>query len=538
LTQGSVNDAVRRMESGSATYLTFAGIFAMLPVTVVGLAYGGAPPPWLLGLAVIWTILFALLNLDARRAKDIVRGTDAFGLYARAVDGILGVLARMMAPGVSKSDPSSGPLGKVIFYTNFFVPSAAMRGSLRRRPFSWPVADAALRLAIVYPLLALLIQWAWTGDATGVAGVPILPAGVDGWWRAALVCPLVLYVLARMLASATRRPRIRKVAGWIFFVSVSVAVAGAVAFAVAFAVAGAGAVAVAVAGADAFALAGALAGTFAGAVVGAALVGRAAYRGRGMPAYAVLVICVVSGTLAILVVGPRVGLPEEFRLLIFALCLLPALNAVFDYLSYGFTLLLLTRGRHAQSGFSARIVGFALLDLAVAGALLVGLGLTLTCAVAFVNAASGVPLFDLAQAFEDLRDPDARGAYTWLILSCLTTLVPTLVHFSIAALSAAAWMPAAWKGRIADAIESEGTGDIGTLLGTAAAAAAGVVCLVVMIGGPLWAFSFLLSAVEGVSGPVPLLFGVEEVGLGVLRVVEWLARLLGALPPVEVGATV
>jgi hypothetical protein len=156
---------------------------------------------------------------------------------------------------------------------------------------------------------------------------------------------------------------------------------------------------------------------------------------------------------------------------------------------------------------------------------LVGLGFVLTGVVAFINFASGVPLLDLPRVFADLRDPAARGGYGWLILACLTTLVPTLAHFAIAALSAPAWLPDAARARLRRRIESDS--DIDTFAATAAAATVALLALAAMIGGPLLVAMFVAGGLPGPFGLWDGTFGIGTVGLLVLDCVEALANLAG-----------
>jgi hypothetical protein len=543
------------MQGGMSDVLTVFGVLAATLFAAVGAYHAGAPV-WVVTPLTLFVAIWGLLLLDPSAGAARVRQGDAFGLYTATVDRLLELLGRMMAPKVAEGPVPGGLVAKIGFYTDFIVPTERMRDGLRRRPFSWPVADTALKLAVIYPLLALLIQWTWTGDPTGVAGVPILPGAVDAIWRYALTGPVVLAPIARIMAAARGQRAWDIAAQWLINGAVAGAVVGlfavtgagafAVAGAVAVAVAGAfvfaGAVAIAVACAFAVAFAvtvaiafavpgaGAVAGAVsitipgAGAFAVAAIVGRKARVGRGLPAYGLLVAGLTAIVTLVLILAPRLDTPPETRILIFAFALLPVVNALFDYLSYGLTLTLMAKGRHGRRGLSGRILLFGLGDALAAVAILIGLGLALTLLVAFIDHASGVPLFDLPQVFADLRDPEARGAYAWLVLACLTTLVPTLVHLCIAALSASAWFPAGWREAVARRVEGA-HGPVGRLWGTALAAVAGTGCLVLFLGAPLAALGFLSGRF---ADAVPLT--LEGLGLGVLWAVEGLAWAVGALP--------
>ena len=60
--------------------------------------------------------------------------------------------------------------------------------------------------------------------------------------------------------------------------------------------------------------------------------------------------------------------------------------------------------------------------------------------VTFVVPADGVPLVDLTQLFADMRR--APGDYIWLMVTLFSTLLPTLLHLSVAALTLGLQYPA------------------------------------------------------------------------------------------------
>ncbi|MFP3340832.1 hypothetical protein R0J91_22850, partial [Micrococcus sp. SIMBA_131] len=61
---------------------------------------------------------------------------------------------------------------------------------------------AALKIAVIYPLFLLLLQWGVTGADTGIGTVPVLDAEQSGWLRAAEIGPLAIFLVARILAPA------------------------------------------------------------------------------------------------------------------------------------------------------------------------------------------------------------------------------------------------------------------------------------------------------------------------------------------------
>jgi hypothetical protein len=73
-------------------------------------------------------------------------------------------------------------------------------------------------------------------------------------------------------------------------------------------------------------------------------------------------------------------------------------------------------------------------------AIFFALGSALIAFITFVTPADGVPLWDLAELFANLLY--APGDYIWLMVTLSSTLLPTLLHLSIAALTLALQYPA------------------------------------------------------------------------------------------------
>ena len=100
--------------------------------------------------------------------------------------------------------------------------------------------------------------------------------------------------------------------------------------------------------------------------------------------------------------------------------LLPLMNALADFGSTGLTRFCLRRG---VDGSPWR---WGLVDLAGGAIIFVLLVLAMMAVAAAVHWPDGTPLLDLAALFVDIRqDP---GAYWWLYLTFLSTLLPTLLH--------------------------------------------------------------------------------------------------------------
>ncbi|MEP3329302.1 hypothetical protein [Sedimentitalea sp.] len=433
------------------------------------------PPGWVWALSLLWVFLFGLLNYDHHRDRvSILHGLkrrDNALVYTWLVDVMLGGMRRMLSPKDAENDPK--PVNSRIAQFGWFLAPRARDlddlKHLQASTFSWPVMDAALKIAVIYPLLMLLCQWGITGRDTGIGAVTILFAEDRAWLRAALVCPVAALTVTRILASASQKRVFEEASDWLYFLSGAVALAGA------FAISGAGA----------FAISGALALAFAFAVA----VGYGCSHGKGGRAYFIFVVAVWAS----LVVASGLSanaLETDRRALVFAIGLLPLINAIFDFLSYGITLGLIRYGRGQRNLLTGLVWVF---DGVVAVLLLIGLGLVLSGTNALINLLSGQEFIALRSVFDDLKTPEGRADYTWLTLTLLSTLVPTLVHLVLVFLSAFTWVPQRFKIWIARGIEDQDTGDLATLGGSAAAATLGALWAAFVACG-LWLMWLFITA--------------------------------------------
>ncbi|MBT6021088.1 hypothetical protein, partial [Planktomarina temperata] len=152
-------------------------------------------------------------------------------------------------------------------------------------------------------------------------------------------------------------------------------------------------------------------------------------------------------------------------------CLLPLVNAVFDFASVGLTRYLLRLGLEQK-----RAAWRAVLDGLGGIAIFFALGCTLIAFVTFVVAADGVPLVDLTQLFADMRR--APGDYIWLMVTLFSTLLPTLLHLSVAVLTLGLQYPAGVRNFVAGLLErGEHSGQAALLSG---------ICICAMITIALW----------------------------------------------------
>ena len=104
---------------------------------------------------------------------------------------------------------------------------------------------------------------------------------------------------------------------------------------------------------------------------------------------------------------------------------LPLLNALIDFASFGATRFFLRRGLQGNA------LVWAAADIAVALALLSILGGTFIAFIHHVRPQDGVALLDLAQLFETLSNPATRGQYWWLLVMLFSVVVPTGLHLAL-----------------------------------------------------------------------------------------------------------
>ena len=265
------------------------------------------------------------------------------------------------------------------------------------------------------------------------------------------------------------------------------AFAGAVAFAVEGAVAVVVAFGVASASADTFTFKGAVVGTVAGAVACVAVV---AEELSSRPMAWRLLYC--GALVALLIVA--VKMPDDFgagqrnQAVFFMLTmgLLPLVNAVFDFASVGLTRYLLRLGLEQK-----RAAWRAVLDGLGGIAIFFALGCTLIAFVTFVVPADGVPLVDLKQLFADMRR--APGDYIWLMVTLFSTLIPTLLHLSVAVLTLGLQYPAGVRNFVAGLLER------GEQSGQAALLSGICICAMITIAlwCPIWIFTFVVTHDHG-----------------------------------------
>lgn len=337
-----------------------------------------------------------------------------------------------------------------------------------QRAWSFGLLNFTMALALAYPILAITVQWL-AGHAIDFGGQEVIAASplqarifVLVW----LGSSLILYLFA-----ARSKPRWQ----WPLLILVSgIHILGSIyadSFAVPNNVAGAFAVA--------FAVAGAVAVAFTEKRSRRPLVWRLLYCGVLMAGAGVVI-----KTSDVFGGGQR----NQAVFLMLTLVLLPLFNALFDFVSVGLTRHLLRMGLDQK-----RAAWRAVLDGLGGIAIFFALGCALIIFITFVIPADGVPLLDLAQLFANLRS--APGDYIWLMITLFSTLLPTLVHLSIAALTMALQYPAWWRNFVAGLLEN------GAQSRQAALFSGICICAMITVAfwSPIWFFAFVITHDHGAT---------------------------------------
>ena len=168
--------------------------------------------------------------------------------------------------------------------------------------------------------------------------------------------------------------------------------------------------------------------------------------------------------------------------------LLPLFNALFDFACAGLTRYLLRMGLDQK-----RATWWAVLDGLSGIAIFFALGCALIAFITCVIPADGVPLLDLAQLFANLRS--APDDYIWLMIKLFSTLLPTLLHLSLAALTLALQYPTWWRNFVTDLLKQDAHSRQTALLSGVCICAMITVALSILI----WIFAFAITHDHGVT---------------------------------------
>ena len=183
-----------------------------------------------------------------------------------------------------------------------------------------------------------------------------------------------------------------------------------------------------------------------------------------------------------------VGQRNRAVFVVLTLGILPLFNGLFDFASAGLTRYLLRMGLDQK-----RAAWRAVLDGLGGIAIFFALGSALISFITFVTPADGMPLLDLAQLFANLRS--APGDYIWLMVTLTSTLLPTLLHLLIAALTLALQYPAWWRNFVADLL------DRGVQSRQAAFLSGICICamITVAVWSPICIFAFVITHDHGAT---------------------------------------
>lgn len=182
------------------------------------------------------------------------------------------------------------------------------------------------------------------------------------------------------------------------------------------------------------------------------------------------------------------------------LIILPIINGIFDWLSYGFTMFLLVKGKDKKKLWPF-VFGF--LDVLAAFVLFAALATTFVVLFAQINLWRGWQVIDVRGI---LDHPDQ---HIWVIVMIASTLLPTLLHLLLALWSMITWMPSHyWRGLV-DGLTPAGSHVVPLT-------SAGVLSACLMF--------FYLAPVAGAIG---VSWGLWQVSGGLLtRYVTWLHMVL------------
>lgn len=310
-------------------------------------------------------------------------------------------------------------------------------------PFTVESYQFCFLLALIYPILSFMVGWIIGGN--GLLGdLEILPGNQPFYIR--------LGVTLLLLFSAALSLWGMKQTGWKLYLAVAVAVIVAIS-SIALAIEFTGAVAVVLALALVFVLGGAITVIFSVSMAFALVLGDT----FALPWYFALLLVwgLTGGTIWLYLKAQKTHMLDIYwytyslMLLTASLALLnwleiinailtllfflilPLVNAPLDWLSLGITRALLQSIRFNQHRVYKALI-WSLLDLLMAAvALLLVSGVTVGV-VSLANLMAVKPIIDLESLFKSLSDLENWKDNLWIYFMLLSTLIPTMVHFSLA----------------------------------------------------------------------------------------------------------
>ena len=202
--------------------------------------------------------------------------------------------------------------------------------------------------------------------------------------------------------------------------------------------------------------------------------------------------------------------PSGWTLLIF-LGALPLVNAIFDWLSLGFTRWLLRKGQTDRGWWPLL---YALIDLAVA---IASLFLVMICSLAYLQllnaaiiAGGGNVALNVTGLLEQLRVDPASPAVWWVYVTIFTTFIPSLCNLVIGGLSLLRGIPylSPWAARQFLPVSPV---DIGGLQRTLAIGFFTLQFAIALVGAVLVFFLLIGFGLQF----------LQSIGFGLLDVADW-----------------
>jgi len=359
-----------------------------------------------------------------------------------------------------------------------------------RAALTWKLYDAALLIAMAYPLILMSLQWVGMGAEGRLGSIVVFPAAAF-WPERALVISLLGFIsfgLVRSYLGLGRRNAKRKggfappilwgIGGLLVLVARDISLAAAVAIAIVFLVGNTVGISISFnarnACLGAFSLLVALFGLLALRVLGdignegwfafsivvlfALFVFLALFRtvgaifrlledrGRQVWTMRAATGLTIASVVLLAYLSNWSGLVEGNRNFFLFLGVFPLINALFDTVSYAATLSLIRRGLRSRVPWL-----WGLLDLVFACGLFLVLGATLVAVIHGLNLLAGVPLLDFGALFAGVYE--TPGQYVWLYLMLFSTILPTALHGLLSLLGVQGIWPRGPRRRVADWID-------------------------------------------------------------------------------------
>lgn len=314
----------------------------------------------------------------------------------------------------------------------------------KERAWNWLSFDRALLIAVAYPILSPVLLFGINGSAAMMGEIEVIPEATGGLQQVIALVALAYIVLGKQIIHSLKNyvfPWIYRRIGWrqaiqdhalIFHNSALVAY-----IIVAFAVAGAVAV-------GAFAGAGAV-GAVAGAVAGVMFIilplyERFAYArihsGKSLLWVNTVLVLALCAALIVAAYFSTFAQDSKLKTVFLFFGVFPIINALFDFISIGFTRFALRRSIAAASWFKSALWNIA--DVIVGLVTFTGLIITLILVIHGLNLVAGTPILDLGNLRNDLWG-DGSANLTWIYLMVFSTLLPTAIHVGIFLLSWFVW---------------------------------------------------------------------------------------------------